>query len=71
MFSLTTLQQAPRDQGRVAVDLMLEHIADPGRARTRVEMKAKLVVRNSTSAWDPRQSAGTVDAGLRESRRNR
>ena len=69
MFSLTTLQQSPRDQGRVAVNLILEHIADPTRAKTRVEMKSKLVVRNSTGPWGPRQSVAAVDGGRQDPHR--
>jgi DNA-binding LacI/PurR family transcriptional regulator len=61
MFSLTTLRQVPREQGRVAVELLLDHIADPDRPQSVIRMKAKLVVRNSTSALDPQQSAVAVD----------
>ncbi|GAA1963014.1 LacI family DNA-binding transcriptional regulator [Microbacterium deminutum] len=61
MFSLTTLQQIPREQGRVAVELLLAHLTDPDRPKSVVRMKAKLVVRNSTTALDPRQSAVAVD----------
>ena len=62
MFSLTTLRQVPREQGRVAVELLLDHIADPDRPQSVIRMKAKLVVRNSTSALDPLQSAVVVDS---------
>ncbi len=61
MFSLTTLRQSPREQGRVAVELLLAHLDDPGRAPTTVRMQAQLVVRNSTSALDPRLSAVAID----------
>ncbi|MDN3496663.1 LacI family DNA-binding transcriptional regulator [Planococcus sp. APC 4015] len=64
MFSLTTLRQSPREQGRVAVDLLLAQIAGVDRESTAVRMKAKLVVRSSTAAIDPRASAPAIDGGL-------
>lgn len=64
MFSLTTLRQVPREQGRVSADLLLAQLADPDRPPTVAQMKAKLVVRNSTAALDPRLSAVAVD-GIR------
>lgn len=63
MFSLTTLQQVPREQGRLAVELLLAHLAEPERPRSAVRMKAKLVVRNSTSALNPQLSAVVADSG--------
>ena len=48
MFSLTTLRQLPREQGRAAVELLLAQLDDPERAPTTVRMQAQLVVRNST-----------------------
>ena len=57
MFSLTTLSQKPRAQGRAAVDLLLERIDDPSLAPTTTSLKARLIVRNSTLALD-----ATVDA---------
>lgn len=65
MFSLTTLQQVPREQGRVAAELLLDLIAEPDRPATVVRMKAKLVVRNSTSALDPQRSAIVTDSRQR------
>lgn len=50
MFSLTTLEQRPRLQGAAAVDLLLDHIDDPGKAAVTVQMKARLIVRGSTQA---------------------
>ena len=64
MFSLTTLQQSPREQGRVAVELLLGQIADPDRAPTAVRMQARLIVRSSTAAIDPRASTAATDGGL-------
>ncbi|WP_314507715.1 LacI family DNA-binding transcriptional regulator [uncultured Microbacterium sp.] len=62
MFALTTLRQSPREQGRVAVDLLLAHLDDPSLATRTVRMQAQLVVRNSTAALDPRSSAVAIDA---------
>jgi DNA-binding LacI/PurR family transcriptional regulator len=56
MFSLTTLQQVPREQGQAAVDILLDEIADPDRPPTRMRMHARLVVRSSTGP----PGAGTV-----------
>ena len=61
MFSLTTFAQFPREQGKLAVQLLATHLDDPGRPRTVQRIKARLVVRNSTAALDPRQSAVAVD----------
>lgn len=49
MFSLTTLQQVPREQGVAAVDLLMAEIADPGRTPTRMRIPSRLIVRNSTA----------------------
>lgn len=57
MFSLTTLQQVPREQGRAAVEMLLGQIADPTRPLSEVKMHARLIVRSSTSAADARSSA--------------
>ncbi len=61
MFSLTTFRQFPQEQGRAAVEMLVAHLDDPDRAMTTVSMQAQLVVRNSTSALDPRRSAVAVD----------
>ncbi|MET0829201.1 MAG: LacI family DNA-binding transcriptional regulator [Microbacterium sp.] len=61
MFALTTLRQSPREQGRVAVELLISHLDDPSQATKVVRMQAQLVVRNSTSARDPRLSAVAID----------
>lgn len=50
MFSLTTLQQSPRDQGAAAVELLLAEIADPTRPQTRELMHARMIVRTSTAS---------------------
>jgi DNA-binding LacI/PurR family transcriptional regulator len=64
MFSLTTLRQVPREQGRVAAEMLLNRIADPARALAGIRMQAKLVVRNSTAALDPRLAAVVIDGGM-------
>jgi DNA-binding LacI/PurR family transcriptional regulator len=68
MFALTTLRQSPREQGRVAVELLLAHLDDPSQTTRTVRMPAQLVVRNSTAALDPRSSAVAID-GRRHSPR--
>ncbi len=61
MFSLTTLRQSPREQGRVAVEMLVDHLDDPSQPPKTMRMQAQLVVRNSTAALDPQRSAVTVD----------
>jgi len=61
MFSLTTLRQSPREQGRVAVEMLVNHLDDPSRPPKAVRMQAQLVVRNSTAALDPQRSAVAID----------
>lgn len=61
MFSLTTLRQSPREQGRVAVELLLNHLDDPTQPMRTVQMPSQLVVRNSTAALDPQRSAVVAD----------
>ena len=68
MFSLTTLRQSPREQGRVAVDLLIAHLDDPTAPNRTVRMQAQLVVRNSTAALDPRRSAVATDGRARGTR---
>jgi DNA-binding LacI/PurR family transcriptional regulator len=58
MFSLTTFRQVPREQGRVAVELLLAALAEPDRKQPHHRMKAKLIVRNSTAALAPRALLG-------------
>lgn len=50
MFSLTTLQQVPREQGVAAVEVLLAEIDDPERPRTNLRMPARLIVRSSTAS---------------------
>lgn len=68
MFSLTTLRQSPREQGRMAVEMLVNHLDDPSQPPVAVRMQAQLVVRNSTAALDPRRSAVAID-GRRHSTR--
>lgn len=65
MFSLTTLQQVPREQGAAAVDLLKEHMVDPDRPASVVRMQAKLIVRSSTAPVDPHASPTVTDTRLR------
>ncbi|WP_322411507.1 LacI family DNA-binding transcriptional regulator [Microbacterium invictum] len=64
MFALTTLRQAPREQGAAAVRTLLDHLADPERPPTVIRAQARLVVRNSTGPVNPRRSAAVADASL-------
>lgn len=66
MFSLTTLRQTPREQGRIAVEQLVAHIDDPERARTVVRLQARLVVRNSTGAIDPTHAVGPIEREQRD-----
>lgn len=61
MFSLTTLRQLPREQGRAAVDLLLRTIDDPARAREELRLQAQLVVRSSTAPADPALAVAVSD----------
>lgn len=57
MFSLTTLQQRPHQQGRAAVQLLMWQLRDPEAPTHRVYESSPLVVRNSTAAVDDAASA--------------
>ncbi|WP_194396147.1 LacI family DNA-binding transcriptional regulator [Microbacterium atlanticum] len=57
MFSLTTLQQRPHQQGRAAVQLLMWQLDDPGAPTHRLRESAPLVVRNSTAPVDDEASA--------------
>ena len=57
MFSLTTLQQRPHQQGRAAVQLLIWQLGDPGARTHRDYEPSPLVVRNSTAAVDDAASA--------------
>lgn len=62
MFSLTTLKQDPRAQGRAAVDLVLAHLQDPHRPHSILRQRATMVVRSSTAPLAPDRSAAVTDA---------
>lgn len=49
MFSLTTLQQRPHQQGRTAVQLLMWQLDDPAAPTHRIYEASRLVVRNSTA----------------------
>ncbi|MFK4805649.1 LacI family DNA-binding transcriptional regulator [Microbacterium sp. ZW CA_36] len=57
MFSLTTLQQRPHQQGRAAVQLLMWQLDDPEAPMNRLYESSPLVVRNSTAAVDDDASA--------------
>lgn len=50
MFALTTIRQAPREQGRQAVRLLIRRIEDADAPLEQVVAASALVVRNSTAA---------------------
>lgn len=50
MFSLTTVRQHPRAQGRAAVELLRTRMADPDAEIAQIVMPSELVVRSSTAA---------------------
>ena len=50
MFSLTTIRQAPREQGVDAVRMLLERIEHPDAPLGQVVASSALVVRASTAA---------------------
>lgn len=57
MFSLTTLQQKPHQQGRTAVQLLMWQLEDPDAPTHRIYESSPLIVRNSTAAVDDAASA--------------
>ena len=57
MFSLTTLQQRPHQQGRAAVQLLMWQLDDPAAPAHRIYEASPLVVRNSTASVDDEASA--------------
>ncbi|WP_137843170.1 LacI family DNA-binding transcriptional regulator [Microbacterium sp. 2FI] len=57
MFSLTTLQQKPHQQGRAAVQLLMWQLDDPAAPTHRIYEASPLIVRNSTAAIDDDASA--------------
>lgn len=64
MFSLTTLRQVPREQGRAAVELLVRHLEDPDAEPVALSVKPRLVVRGSTAPVAGRHSAAAMDGGL-------
>ncbi len=63
MFSLTTLQQRPHQQGRAAVQLLMWQLEDPTAPTHRIYESSPLIVRNSTAAVDDAASA-IIGVGL-------
>lgn len=61
MFSLTTLEQVPRQQGADAVELLLRHIAEPGTPPVRVQLESRMIMRASTAPPPERESAAASD----------
>jgi DNA-binding LacI/PurR family transcriptional regulator len=57
MFSLTTLQQKPHQQGRAAVQLLMWQLDDPDAPTHRIYESSPLIVRSSTGAVDDAASA--------------
>ncbi|HWI31857.1 MAG TPA: LacI family DNA-binding transcriptional regulator [Microbacterium sp.] len=57
MFALTTLQQKPRDQARLAVDILMHHIDGDHVEPRRIWEPARFIVRSSTGPLDSRQSS--------------
>lgn len=57
MFSLTTLQQKPHQQGRAAVQLLMWQLDDPDAPTHRIYESSPLIVRSSTAAVDDEASA--------------
>ncbi|MBA8815414.1 DNA-binding LacI/PurR family transcriptional regulator [Microbacterium halimionae] len=60
MFSLTTLEQVPREQGARAARLVIDQIKHPELSAVFERLPARLIVRNSTAAIDPTASAITA-----------
>lgn len=63
MFSLTTLEQSPRDQGAQAARMLLAQLEDPPREPGTVNIQARLIVRSSTAPPPGRHSV-TVGVGI-------
>nr|BFF08805.1 hypothetical protein GCM10025699_01080 [Microbacterium flavescens] len=57
MFSLTTIQQKPHQQGRAAVQLLMWQLDDPEAPMHRIYESSPLIVRSSTAAIDDEASA--------------
>lgn len=63
MFSLTTLEQSPREQGAHAVDMLLKRVLDPAEPPGERRLEATLIVRNSTAPPSGTPSAAVGGAG--------
>ncbi len=63
MFSLTTLEQSPREQGAHAVDLLLKRVLDPAEPPAERRLEATLIVRNSTAPPSGTASAAVGGGG--------
>ena len=50
LFELTTIGQPVREQGRIAADLLLTHMLDPGHPVTTIRVPAGLIERRTTAA---------------------
>jgi DNA-binding LacI/PurR family transcriptional regulator len=61
MFALTTLRQAPREQGRAAVELLEAQLVHPAAPPTLVRAPARLIVRATTGPVDDRHSVMQSD----------
>lgn len=64
MFALTTLEQVPREQGRIAVDMLVQAIEDPERRPQDVRLQSRLIVRNTTAPLNPATAVTVSDTGL-------
>jgi DNA-binding LacI/PurR family transcriptional regulator len=64
MFSLTTLQQRPREHGARAVELLLAALADPGAGPVEISVQARMIVRSSTAPLDPSRAVVVSDTNL-------
>lgn len=62
MFSLTTLEQSPHEQGARAAEMLLRHLREPDAPAVRLRLQATLIVRNST-APPPGVPSVTVGVG--------
>lgn len=65
MFALTTLRQVPREQGRLAVELLQDAIENADQPPQQRVLQARLVVRSSTGPADPSRAVAMTDTPLR------
>ncbi|MFJ6654241.1 LacI family DNA-binding transcriptional regulator [Microbacterium sp. NPDC091313] len=64
MFALTTLEQVPREQGRIAVDMLVGAIERRDEMPRDVRLQSRLIVRNSTAPLDAQRAVAVSDTGL-------